>query len=156
MALGEYRDVLATDINFIADTAMERGGLAFAASGNIVSYPTTITASGSTPVGILLEDIEDLNFMKQPQYFQRNVSDIGSKVGIMTKGQCVTDFIDGYAKVHIDAGDKAYATHSGLLTIRALAPGIVSAAGGSGVGLEVGRFLSSIDSNGFVKVYIDI
>lgn len=156
MALGEYRQVLATDMNFTVDAAAERGGVLCAASGAIASYVTSITSSGVTPIGILLEDIEELNPMKHPMYYQRCVSDVGSKVGIMTKGECVTDFIDGYAKPHIDAGDKAFLTHSGLLTIRALAPGVTGGAGGSGLGIEVGRFLSTIDSNGFVKVSINL
>lgn len=156
MALGEYRQVLATDINWVVDAAAERGGILSAASGNIASYNTSITASGVTPIGILLDDVEDLNPMKHPQFYQRNVTDIGGKVGIATKGEFITDFVDGYAKPHIDAGDKAYLTHSGLVTIRALAPGIVSAAGGSGVGVEVGRFLSNVDSNGFVKLYLNL
>ena len=156
MALAEYRQVLATDMNYVVNAAAERGGILSAASGNIASYVTTVVASGTVPIGILLDDVEDLNPMKTPQYYQRTVTDLGGVVGIATKGEFITDFVDGYAKPHIDAGDRAYLTHSGLLTIAALAPGIVGSAGGSGLGILVGRFLSNPDSNGFTKVWIDL
>lgn len=156
MALGEYRQVLATDINFVVNAAAERGGILSAASGNIASYVASVVASGTTPIGILLDDVESLNPMLHPQYYQRNVTDIGGKVGIATQGEFITDFLDPDAEVHIDAGDRAYLQNSGLLTIRALAPGVVGSAGGSGVGIVVGRFLSSVDSNGFAKVWIDL
>lgn len=159
MALGESRQVLSTTMDFTVAAAAERGGILCAASGSTASYVTDIGAqpSGITPIGILLEDIEDMNFMKHPQYEYRNVMDLGSKVTIAMQGEFYTDFIDGYAKPHIDAGDVAYLTHSGLLTIRALAPGIVGAnAGVTTSGIEVGRFMSSIDSNGFAKVWLNI
>lgn len=163
MAMGPHRQVLNTDVNFVVNAAAERGGILCAASGNIASYVTNVTATPSgfpskvVPIGMLLEDIESLNFFTHPQYRQRTVSDIGSKVGIMTRGEAVTDFVDGYAKPHIDAGDKAYLTHSGLLTIYELAPGVVNSNPEQGTsGILVGRFLSEVDSNGFVKVWVDL
>jgi len=131
MAMGPHRQVIDTDVNFVVNAAAERGGILCAASGQIASYVTNVlsaTASGLaevTPIGMLLSDVENLNYMKHPMYRQRTVADIGSKVGIMVRGEAVTDFIDGYAKPHIDSGDTAYLTHSGLLTIRDLAPGVV-------------------------------
>lgn len=163
MAMGESRQVLATDMNWTVAAAAERGGILCAASGLAAAYNTNISSPASglpfkvVPIGMLLEDVESLNPMLQPQYYQRNVSDLGSKVGIATMGEFVTDFIDGYAKPHIDAGDAAYLTHSGLLTIRELAPGVVSSNPEQGTsGIVVGRFLSSVDSNGFARVLISI
>ena len=163
MAMGPSRQVLATDTNFVVNAAAERGGILCAASGLVASYVANINSVASgvpfkiVPVGMLLEDIESLNFYTHPQYRQRTVSDIGSKVGIMTLGEAVTDFIDGYAKPHIDAGDAAYLTHSGLLTIRELAPGVVGSNPEQGTsGIVVGRFLSEVDSNGFAKVWISV
>lgn len=156
MALRPHLQVLATDINWIVTAAAERGGILSAASGNVASYVTSVVASGTVPIGILMEDIESMNYMNHPQYLQRRVSDLGSKVGIMTEGECVTNFVDGFAKPHISAGKQAFLTHSGLVTVRDYAPGVEGSAGGSGVGIKVGRFLSNVDSDGFVKLWVSL
>lgn len=158
MALRESRRVGTTDINYVVEAAAERGGLLSAASGLVASYDTSITPSSVVPIGILLEDVEAQNYMTHPMYYQRNVSDLGSKVGIMTEGEVETDFLDPDAEAHIDAGKKAYLTHSGLLTIEELAPGVVDAnatdQGTSGV--LVGRFLGSVDGDGYCRVHIKL
>jgi len=160
MALRESRRVEATCIDYIVTAAAERGGVLTAVSGAVASYNTNIGAipSGIVAVGVLLEDIEAQNYLTHPQRYQRNVSDLGSVVGVMTKGEVWTDFIDGYAKPHIHAGKAAYLTHSGLITTFDFAPGVVGSIslvmGTSGIYL--GRFLSEIDSDGFAKVRIDL
>lgn len=157
MALRESRRVEATTIEYIVTAAAERGGLLSAASGNVASYNTSIAPSSIVPIGILLEDIEAQNYMTHPQYYQRNVSDLGSVVGIMTKGEVVTDFIDPYAEPHIHAGKNAYLTHSGLLTTYDFAPGVVGSNSDIGTsGVLVGKFMSNRDSNGFARVRIDL
>jgi len=157
MALREWRRVEATTIEYVVNTAHERGGVLSATSGQIAAYDTSVTPSSVVPIGILLEDIESMNFMTHPQYYQRNVSDLGSKVGIATKGEFETDMIEPAAEAYIDAGKKAYLTESGYFTIQELAPGNVgvpSEAGQSGV--QVGRFLSTVDSDGYARVRIDL
>lgn len=157
MALREARRVEADTIEYVAPAAMERGGLAVAASGLTVSYDTAITPSSVVPVGILLEDVEAQNYLTHPMYYQRNVSDLGSKVGILTKGEVETDFLDPDAEVHIDAGKKAYLTHSGLLTVEELAPGVVDSNPEQGTsGVYVGRFMSTVDGDGYARVRIDL
>ena len=159
MALREWRRVEATTTEYVVQAAAARGGVLSSASGAIASYDTSITPSSVVPVGILLEDIEDINYMKQPMAYQRNVSDLYSVVGIMTKGECVTDFLDTLAEAHIDAGMNAYLSHSGLLTIAAFAPGISDAEDGGNLGTSgilVGRFLSPVDGDGYAKVRVDL
>lgn len=157
MALRETRRVEATTIEYVVTAAAERGGVLTAASGNVASYNTSITPSSIVPVGILLEDIESMNYMLHPQYNQRNTSDLGSQVGIMTKGEVITDFIDPYARAHVSAGKRAYLTHSGMLTTWDFAPGVVGANADIGhSGVLVGNFMSSIDSAGFARVRIDL
>lgn len=157
MALRESRRVENTSIDYIVTAAAERGGVLSAASGAVASYNTSITPSSVVPVGILLEDIESQNYLTHPQRYQRNVSDLGSVVGVMTKGEVWTDFIDGYAKPHVHAGKLAYLTHSGLITVHDFAPGVVGSVAAQGEsGVIIGRFLSEIDSDGFAKVRIDL
>jgi len=157
MALRESRRVSATTIDYVVTAAAERGGLLTSASGNIASYNTSITPSSVVPVGILLEDIEAQNYLTHPQRYQRNVSDLGSPVGIMTEGEVVTDFIDPYAVPHVHAGKAAYLTHSGMLTTYDYAPGVAGHNADIGPsGLKVGRFMSTVDSAGFAKVQINL
>ncbi len=157
MALRESRRVEATTIDYVVTAAAERGGVLTAASGQVASYNTSITPSSVVPVGILLEDIESQNYLTHPQRYQRNVSDLGSVVGILTKGEVWTDFIDGYAEPYIHSGKNAYLTHSGLLTTAEYAPGIVNSNSNIGQsGVYVGRFMSDLDSDGFAKVRIDL
>ena len=157
MALREARREEATTIEYIVAAAAARGGLLTAASGLVAAYDTAITPSSVVPIGILLEDVEAQNYMTHPMYYQRNVSDLGSKVGILTKGEVVTDFLDPDAEVHIDAGMKAYLHNSGLLTIEAMAPGVEGAQDSDTTsGVYVGRFMSTVDGDGFARVRIDL
>ena len=139
-----------------------------AQSGSIASYNTAIgggvglagNPSGIVPVGVLLQDIESMQYSKHPQYLQRDVADIGSKVSLMSVGECYTDFLDPFATPHISAGKVAYLTNSGMVTTRDFAPGEVgtSVPGGTagGSGIIVGRFMSNVDSNGFAKLWVNI
>lgn len=147
MALREWRRVEATTIEYIVNTAHERGGVLSAQSGLIAAYTASITPSSVVPIGILLEDVEAQNYMTHPQYYQRNVSDLGSKVGILTKGEVETDMLVTAAEAHIDAGQKAFITDSGMLTIEALADANAP---------QVGRFMGTVDGDGFVRVRIDL
>lgn len=157
MALGEYRQVEATTIEYKVNTAHERGGVLSAQSGLIAAYDTSVTPSSIVPIGILMEDIEAQNYMTHPMYYQRNVSDLGSQVGILTKGIIDTDMLEYDAEAHIDAGQKAYLTHSGLLTIEALAPGVVNSLPEQGTsGVYIGYFMGTVDSAGFVRVRVDL
>ena len=157
MALRESRREEATTIEYIVAAAAARGGLLTAASGLVAAYDTAITPSSVVPIGILLEDIEAQNYMTHPMYYQRNVSDLGSKVGILTKGEVETDFLDPDAEAHIDAGMKAYLHNSGLLTIESMAPGVEGSNAEQGTsGVYVGRFMSAVDGDGFARVRIDL
>ena len=157
MALRESRRVEATTIEYIVAAAAERGGLLSAASGLVAAYDTSITPSSVVPIGILMEDIEAQNYLTHGMRYQRNVSDLGSKVGIITKGEVETDFLDPDAEAHIDAGKKAYLTHSGLLTVEEMAPGVVDSNPEQGTsGVYVGRFMSTVDGDGFARVRIDL
>lgn len=157
MALRPWRRVEATTIEYTVAAATERGGVLVASSGQAAAYNTSITPSSVVPIGVLLEDIESMNFMTHPQYYQRNVSDLGSKVGILTKGEVETDMLDTLAENHIDAGKKAYLANSGLITTEEFAPGVVGSNPEQGTsGVYIGRFLSTVDSDGFAKVRIDL
>jgi len=116
MALRPFRQIMATNNEFVSSAAMERGGVVSVASGNIGSYATE--ASGAVPLGILLNDIEDLNYFRGREQLYRAAHDIGSILAIATEGDVETDFLDPAITGTISAGDPAYLSSSGWITTR--------------------------------------
>jgi len=118
MALRPHRYVAGTNNDFVSSTvAMERGGVVSVASGQIGSYATE--ASGAVPLGILLNDIEDLNYFTGKEQLLRSAHDIGSVLAIAIEGSEVeTDFLDAAVTGTISAGDPAFLSSSGWITTR--------------------------------------
>jgi hypothetical protein len=116
MALRPFRQILATSNEFVGNAAMERGGVVSVASGNVGSYATE--ASGAVPLGILLNDIEDLNYFTGREQLYRSAHDIGSVLAIATEGEVETDMLDPAVTGTISAGDPAFLSSSGWITTR--------------------------------------
>jgi len=147
MALGPNRQVFQTTIDYAVNAAAVRGG--------ILSYSTTageaeydVDGSGALPIGILLDDVEDLNFDRHPEYLQRNVVDIGSVVGIANEGVFDTDAV--VAGNTPAQGNPAYLHPGGEVSTVQLDDGLGS------VSPRVGTFRSSLDANGFVRLLVDL
>jgi hypothetical protein len=149
MALKPDRIESLVDISFFMNTEEERGGVACLVTGGsgvamddsdaVVSYATT--PSGETPIGVLLNDVVDIDLTRQHINFHKDEVSVGGKVALLRVGQVTTDQIDGAPS----AGDAAYVGVSGLLTE-------VAEVGAA----KVGTFLSGPDSDGFAKVSINI
>jgi hypothetical protein len=116
MGLRPIRQVGATNNELHSDVVMERGGIVSIASGQKGSYSTE--ASGAVPIGILLNDVEDLNYFNQPQKLMRSVTDIGGILAIATEGEFETDFLDPAVTGTINAGQPAFLSSSGWVTTR--------------------------------------
>jgi hypothetical protein len=116
MALRPFRQIVATNNDFIGTAAMERGGVVSVASGSIGSYSTE--ASGAVPIGILLNDIEDLNYFTGREQLYRAAHDIGSVLAIVTEGEVETDSLDPAVTGTINAGQEAFLSSSGWITTR--------------------------------------
>jgi hypothetical protein len=155
MALKSDRYELQTDISFFynAGTAT-RGGVVVhdttAGSGaamdqgvNLVKY-AQVTAT-SRPVGVLLNDVVNKDLTRTHLNQHKNEVQKGGKVTVLRKGYVVTNNITGDPA----AGDPAYACHVTAGNFRKDSPG------SSGV-LEVGRFLSSKDEDGYAKVEVNL
>ncbi len=157
MALGETRQVFQTDVSCASSGTMERGtvtayapwaeGLCILATSGMMSGVTIV------PHGLLLEDIESLNHFKHPEYRNRNVSQVGSVVGVATEGEFITDQVE---TVHVDPtgavvtntyaqGDPIYLGDEGQISKLQITDRPL-----------IGRALSSVDAQGFLKVFIDI
>lgn len=146
MGLGPNRQVFQTNIDYAMDAAAQRGGVVCAAStAGQVEYRTVPTGSAVYPIGVLMDDVEDMNYDRHPEYRQRNVVDIGSVVGLITKGEIETNLLVGSPS----QGQPAYLHPSGYIGATRLTDGLNPAP-------QVGRFLSAANSLGYAKVKIDL
>jgi hypothetical protein len=149
MALKGDRHELDTDISFFMTEVEERGvfvALSGAGSGAAmdnsaaVAYTPT-NPSGQYALGILLNDIVNLDLTRQHLNQHKDEVQLGSKVTIGRKGYWVTDQVYGT----VTAGADAY-LHSG---------GQVSSTQLTGAP-KVGQFLSTKNSEGYAKVAVNL
>ena len=157
MALKSDRSTLQTDISFFMNEAATRGGVASISTGGsgvsldngaaVVTYGAV--PSGKVPVGVLLNDMVDIDLTRQHLNQHKDEVQKGGKVSLLTKGWVVTNSLQGTPA----AGDLAYLGHSGNIATEDLSNDDTDADGSSRV---VGRFLSSVDQKGYAKVFIDL
>jgi hypothetical protein len=151
MALKPTRIESYTDVSYFMDTVAERGGVvvhttsgsgASLDDGNaVVAYPTGVV-SGTKPAGLLLNDVVNLDLTRQHINWYRDEVQVGGKVTLLRQGQVTTDMVaSGQTPT---AGIDAYYDVTGKFTTV------------STNSTKVGRFLSSKDSDGYVKVDINI
>ncbi len=151
MALKSDRVESYTDVSYFMNTVGERGGVVvhltsgsgvgMDSSSSVVIYPTGVV-SGTRPAGLLLNDVVDLDLTRQHINWYRDEVQVGGKVTLLRQGQVTTDLLhSGDAPV---AGSDAYYDNAGKLTTT------------STNSVKVGRFLTSKDSENFVKVDINI
>jgi len=158
MALKTDRSVLDTDISFFMNEAATRGGVASVSTGGsgaamdqgeaLVTYAAL--PSGKVPVGLLLNDMVDIDLTRQHLNQHKDEVQKGGKVTLLRKGYVVTNNIEGTSP---SAGDPAYVAHSGNLSVEDLSSDDGDADGSTRL---VGRFLSGVDQDGYAKVYIDL
>lgn len=154
MALKSDRYELQTDISFFYNEGTAtRGGVVVhdtAGSGaamdqgvNLVKYAQVTSAS--RPVGILLNDVVNKDLTRTHLNQHKDEVQKGGKVTVLRKGYVVTSNVSGSPS----AGDPAYACHVTAGNLRPDSPG------SSGV-LQVGRFLTSKDADGYAKVEVNL
>ena len=151
MALAPRRQQIWTEVHFALDEVAERGKIVTidggtTAAGEVtgLAVPTGLNVHG---VGILLDDVENMNYDRHGEFLQRNVSDVGSVVGIGAKGDYETDQIAGTPV----AGAPAYLGVSGLISATQLLDDV----NGKNAP-QVGVFRSILNANGFCLVHIDL
>jgi hypothetical protein len=151
MALKPDRIELLTDVSFFMSTTGTRGGVVSISTAStgvgvamddadaVVAYASN--PSGAYPVGVLLNDVVDLDLTRQHINWHKDEVQKGGKVTILRNGQFTTSNINGNPA----AGQTAY-VHSG---------GNISATQVTGA-VAVGQFLSAKDSDGYAKVSINV
>ena len=150
MALKSDRIELLTDVSFFMNTTATRGGVVsvnVATSGvgvsmddanAVVAYAAA--ASGSLPVGILLNDVVNIDLTKQHINWHKDEVQVGGKVTILRNGQVTTNFLAGTPS----AGAKAYVGANGTIGTS------------STNAVEIGQFLSATDADGYAKVSVNL
>jgi len=151
MNLGESRQTFQTNIDCTVSGVAERGGILSFVPGvaGLCEYSDSTAVSGqlAKPVGLLLDDVEAINYFNNGEYRQRNVVPQGSVVGIASEGEFWTDFVetataDGASVGTYAPGDTLYLADDGKVSrqqIAALRP-------------TVGVALSAANADGFLKV----
>lgn len=158
MALKSDRSTLDTDISFFMNEAATRGGVASLSTGGsgaamdqgaaLATY--SAEPSGIVPLGLLLNDMVDIDLTRQHLNQHKDEVQKGGKVTLLRKGYAVTNSIEGANPV---AGNTAFVAHSGLISASDLASDDADATGSTRI---VGKFLSGVDQDGYAKVYIDL
>lgn len=152
MALKPDRIELLTDVSFFMNTVAERGGVVSvvtATSGVGVSMDNAnavvaygVSASGAKPVGVLLNDVVNLDLTRQHINWHRDEMQVGGKVTLLRQGQVTTNMIVSGATP--SAGADAYVGANGLIGTS------------STNAVKVGQFLSAKDTDGYAKVSVNL
>lgn len=149
MALKGDRNELDTEVTYFMNETATRGVIVSVstqgsgAAMDSASAVATVAAdpSGKAPLGILLNDVVNIDQTRQHLNWHKDEVQQGGKVTILSKGFVVTDKISGTPT----AGQTAYLAASGL----------VSATQATGAP-AVGRFLSTKDADGYAKVSVNL
>jgi len=156
MALKADRNELDVDISyFYNDGAVERGGIvtidsvgsgaAMDQAGAKVKYKTA--AAADRPVGILLNDVVNLDLTRQHINWHKDEVQKGGKVAILKKGYVVTNKITGTI-ASADVGK--------LACVDETTAGNLVECSTTTVDIAVGRFMSKADEDGYVKVEVNL
>jgi hypothetical protein len=153
MALKSDRIELLTDISFFMNTTAERGGIAgIAVAGTagsgvsmddanaVVAYVAAV--SGTRPIGVLLNDVVNLDLTRQHINWHKDEVQVGGKVTLLRIGQVTTDRLVG--GITPTAGTPAYVGANGLIGTS------------STNSVQIGTFLSGKDADGYAKVSVNI
>lgn len=158
MALKGDRYELQTDVSFFMNEVAERGGVvvlpststpsgsAMDSSANVVTYAAT--PSGLTPMGVLLNDMVNIDLTRQHINWHKDEVQKGGKVTILRKGYVVTNKISTSGTPV--AGNNAYVAESGLFSTLGKAQSLDSGAS------PIGRFLTAKDADGYAKIEINL
>ncbi len=156
MALKADRQIDAVELSYYMNEVATRGTIAVvstAGSGivldNVNSVATISTSpSGKKPIGMLLQEVVNIDLTRYPVNFHRDQVNSGSKVTLVRKGWLSTDQIVGTP----NAQDFAVLYDSGKVS------GLVigSATYNESAYPKIGRFLSKVDQAGYARVEIDL
>ena len=156
MALKSDRNEVQTDISFFMNEVATRGGVVSMSTGGSgaamdqgVALVTYTAASGKAPMGVLLNDMVNLDLTRQHINQHKDEVQKGGKVTILRKGYVVTNSLS--CATAAAAGDVAYVQLNGTIANSGCVSDHTGRAGSS-----IGTFLSSIDEDGYAKVEVNL
>jgi len=154
MALKADRHELDVDISFFMNEIGEKGQIVvFSTAGSGAAMDqaqalVTVAAADATniPVGVLLNDVVNLDLTRQHINFHKDEVQQGGKVSLLKKGYIVTDMIAGTpaagAIAFLDDADTGkFATEDEVADTKYS---------------QVGRFMSIKDEDGYCKVEVNL
>lgn len=152
MALKPDRIEHITDISFFMNTVAERGGVVSAVTATtgvgvsmddanaVVAYAAN--QSGARPLGVLMNDVVNLDLTRQHINWHKDEVQVGGKVTLLRQGQVTTNLL--VAGITPSAGVDAYVGVSGLIGTS------------STNSVKIGQFLSGKDTDGYAKVSVNL
>jgi len=154
MTLKMDRQVLDTEISyFMNETASPGAVVSISTAGSGISLDNTssvatvsASSSGAKPLGVLLNEVVNLDLTRTPVNWHKDQVNQGDKVTILRKGWVITDQV-----TLANAGSGAVLSSSGNVTNQ----GPISIYN-QVANPKVGSFLSNKDENGFAKLYVDL
>ncbi len=150
MALKPDRVEHLTDISFFKNDAVaERGiivahstGGSGAAMDDALAQVADVAATSDLAAGLLLNDVVNLDLTRQHYNMHKDEVQLGGKVTLLRRGTVVTDQISGTPVI----GEAAHFAADGRLVTSSE----------SMVSMQVGRWLSVKDADGYAKCEINI
>ena len=150
MALKPDRVEHLTDISFFKNDAVaERGiivahstGGSGAAMDDALAQVADVAATSDLAAGLLLNDVVNLDLTRQHYNMHKDEVQLGGKVTLLRRGTVVTDQISGTPVI----GEAAHFAADGRLVTSSQ----------SQVSMQVGRWLSVKDADGYAKCEINI
>lgn len=147
---GDRVEFVPADVSFFMNEVATRGGVVVLSTGGSgaaldqsAALVTYTVASGSCAIGLLLNDMVNIDQTRQMINKHQDQVQKGSKVTLLQDGWVVTNSIA--TGDNPDAGDTAYVVGSGLL-----------ASTGTGYDIRVGTWLSKKDEDGYAKVQVKL
>jgi len=141
------------ELRFFMNQTAERGaivsistagsGVANENASNVVAYASS--ASGKRPVGILVNDVVNLDLTRQQYNPHKNEVQYGSKVHVSKNGVFTTNMVT--SGVTPAAGDTAYLAADGRIT---------NVNTGAVASPQVGYFLTAKDEDGYATVRVNL
>lgn len=103
------------------------------------------TASGARPLGVLLNDVVNIDLTRQKLNPYKDEVQLGNKITLLMKGEVVTDVLT--SGITVSAGDRAFLGNDGRIT---------NVNTGAAASPQVGTFLTKKDEDGFARIAINL
>ena len=162
MALKADRNELDVDISFFYDEGVAtRGGIVIldtvgsgaAMDQSQAKVKYAVAAIDSVPVGVLLNDVVNIDLTRQHINWHKDEVQKGNKVAILKKGTIVTNMISTSEHgTSPTAGQVAYVSSGNAGYFSNLA----THSAGDDEALAVGRFMSTVDEDGYAKIEVNL